>query len=292
MPLGARALLFVRTLPDHRVLDRLIRGRAWIPVLGAMLAGIVAMQVEVLKLGASFGRSIGRTATLQASNEVLRESVAALDGDARIESLAAQQGMVMPQPGGVGFLSAGNSGSDVSRAIANIHAPDPASFLALTTTNGTVATGLNGAATTVAGLAAAGASTAGALVQPASQSPATTSSQTLGGTTAQTPSAATPAQSATTGAGTSTGAATGTSPSASGTSPSASGTATATANGGATGTSPSASGTSPSVTGTASGASAGAASSGPGPTATPVSSPAQSGAGAATTGGASVPVGG
>jgi hypothetical protein len=47
-PLGARALAFVRALPDHPLLDRLIRGRAWIPILGVMLAGIVAMQVEVL----------------------------------------------------------------------------------------------------------------------------------------------------------------------------------------------------------------------------------------------------
>ena len=58
---GARAVQFVRTLPDHRLLDRLIRGRAWIPLLGVMLVGIVAMQVEVLKLGASIGRSIQRT---------------------------------------------------------------------------------------------------------------------------------------------------------------------------------------------------------------------------------------
>ena len=51
-PLGVRALAFVRSLPDHSLLDRLVRGRAWIPLLGVLLAGIVAMQVEVLKLGA------------------------------------------------------------------------------------------------------------------------------------------------------------------------------------------------------------------------------------------------
>src|SRR5579875_3832211 len=47
--LAPRALAFVRALPDHRLLDRVIRGRAWIPLLGLMRAGIVAMQVEVLK---------------------------------------------------------------------------------------------------------------------------------------------------------------------------------------------------------------------------------------------------
>src|SRR5205085_660663 len=54
--LGARAVAFVRALPDHGLIDRLVRGRAWIPVLGVMLAGIVAMQVAVLKLGAGVGR--------------------------------------------------------------------------------------------------------------------------------------------------------------------------------------------------------------------------------------------
>ena len=78
---GARrsqALGFVRSLPDHALLDRLIRGRAWIPLLGVMLAGIVAMQVEVLKLGASIGRSIERSTALQSRNEQLRASVASL----------------------------------------------------------------------------------------------------------------------------------------------------------------------------------------------------------------------
>src|ERR1700731_1031219 len=44
-PLAARARAFVRSLPDHAVIDRLVRGRVWILALGVMLAGIVAMQV-------------------------------------------------------------------------------------------------------------------------------------------------------------------------------------------------------------------------------------------------------
>src|SRR5437588_2148913 len=54
--LALGAIDFVRAMPDHRWVDRLLRGRAWIPVLGVLLAGIVATQVEVLKLGASMGR--------------------------------------------------------------------------------------------------------------------------------------------------------------------------------------------------------------------------------------------
>ena len=103
--IGIRARAFVRSLPDHPVLDRLIRGRAWIPLLGVMLAGIVAMQVEVLKLGASMGRSLEANSTLSAQNATLRESVASLADDQRIEQLAASMGMVMPPPSAVGFLS-------------------------------------------------------------------------------------------------------------------------------------------------------------------------------------------
>jgi len=75
-------------------------------VLGVMLAGIVAMQVEVLKLGASMGRAIERGTALQSTNELLRASVATLADDQRIERIAASRGMVMPSPAGVGFLSA------------------------------------------------------------------------------------------------------------------------------------------------------------------------------------------
>jgi hypothetical protein len=138
-PLGARVLAHLRALPDHRLLDKLIRGRAWIPVLGVMLAGIVAMQVEVLKLGASMGRAIERGTALQSTNELLRASVATAADDQRIERIAASRGMVMPSPVGVGFLSA-RAAANPQQALANIHPPSPTSFLALTTANGAVAT--------------------------------------------------------------------------------------------------------------------------------------------------------
>ncbi|MGI8429371.1 MAG: hypothetical protein ACR2OB_08725 [Solirubrobacteraceae bacterium] len=119
----------MRTLPDHTLLDRVVRGRAWIPLLGLMLAGIVAMQVEVLGLGASVGRAIERTTTLQSRNEMLRASVASLSDQQRIERRAAAMGMVMPAPAAIGFLVA-RPGAGVQAASASIHAPDPAGFAA------------------------------------------------------------------------------------------------------------------------------------------------------------------
>src|SRR5947209_15803278 len=134
---GARAAAFLSSLPDRALVDRLVRGRAWIPLLGVMLAGIVAMQVEVLKLGASIGRSIERGAALNTRNQTLRASVASLADDQRIEHAAADMGMVMAAPETIGFLSAHHDG-DAARAIANVHAPNSASFMSLLSSNGAV----------------------------------------------------------------------------------------------------------------------------------------------------------
>ena len=128
-PLPARVLAHVRALPDHSLLDRIVRGRTWIALLGLMLVGIVAMQVEVLKLGASEGRSLQQSAALQSRNELLRASVASLSDDGRIERLAGALGMVMPAPTDVVFLSP-NATANANRAADNIQAPDASSFLA------------------------------------------------------------------------------------------------------------------------------------------------------------------
>ena len=71
----------------------------WIPLLGVLLAGIVAAQVEILKLGATMGRALEQTTTLTDRNEQLRGSVAALADDQRIEQLAANMGMVLAAAG-------------------------------------------------------------------------------------------------------------------------------------------------------------------------------------------------
>ena len=130
---------FVVSLPDHAWLDKVVRGRAWIPLLGVLLAGIVAAQVEILKLGANMGRSLEQTTTLTSQNELLRESVASLSDDQRIERLATNMGMVLPPPGAVGYL--GGGAGNVNGALAGIHAPNAAGFMALAPSNGALVTG-------------------------------------------------------------------------------------------------------------------------------------------------------
>jgi cell division protein FtsL len=131
-PLAARSAGFIRALPDHALLDRIIRGRYWIPLLGVLLVGIVAMQVEVLKLNAGIGRALEQSTSLQNRNEQLRAAVARGADDQRIESIAAHMGMVMPQPAAIRFLAHAPI-ANVGKAISSIHVPDATSFQAALT---------------------------------------------------------------------------------------------------------------------------------------------------------------
>jgi cell division protein FtsL len=145
--LARRTGAFVVSLPESSLLDRVIRGRIWIPLLGVLLVGIVAMQVEILKLNAGIGAAIEQTTTLQSRNDALRESVTGLSNEQRIETIAARHGMVMAPPTSVKFLHAGGSGY-VPAAVRNIHAPGSTSF-----------TGPVGTASAAAAAASSGSST-------------------------------------------------------------------------------------------------------------------------------------
>jgi cell division protein FtsL len=255
--LPIRAAAFVRGLPDHAVIDRLVRGRAWIPVLGLLLTGIVAMQVSMLKLNASIGRSIERGTALQSENQQLRASVATLADDQRIERIAAGMGMIMPAPAAVGFLSAQPAGG-IGQSVANIKTPDAATFLAslpaatatdpLTGLSASAGTGTSSALTP---------STASASVTPALTPTATGTTATSGST-----GTATGATGTGTAATTATGA---TSPPT--VSSTASGTSSTGSSGGASGVPPAAgtgASTGAGISGAASGAAAGATASGGG----------------------------
>ncbi len=124
--LSQRLATLLRSLPDHPLLDRLVRGRAWIPLLGVMLVGIVAMQVELLKLNASTGRSIELIGSLQGRNDLLHAQVASASDPNRIERLAGRMGMTMPGPASITFVKARSASA--RRALAGIRVPNLAAF--------------------------------------------------------------------------------------------------------------------------------------------------------------------
>jgi hypothetical protein len=126
--LARRSGAFVVSLPESSLLDRVIRGRIWIPLLGVLLVGIVGLQVENLKLNAGLGTSVEQTTTLQSRNDALRATVTGLADEQRIELIAARHGMVMAPPDSVKFLAPGGT-VDLRRAIAGIHRPGSAYFV-------------------------------------------------------------------------------------------------------------------------------------------------------------------
>jgi hypothetical protein len=111
----------VRGLPDHRLVDRLLRSRLWIWALGLLLGGIVTMQVSLLKLNSGISRAVQTTTTLERQNAALEASIARLSSPDRIESGAATLGMVMPPAGDVGYLRAGPE--DAGEAVRKMQPP-------------------------------------------------------------------------------------------------------------------------------------------------------------------------
>jgi cell division protein FtsL len=119
MRLGTRAM----RVGDARVLDRLVRGRAWIALVAVALMGIVFMQVSLLKLNAGISRAVTAADTFDRQNSSLREEISKLDSGERIQAVAAKLGMVTPAAGDVHYLD--GRGADGARAAASIKPPKP-----------------------------------------------------------------------------------------------------------------------------------------------------------------------
>lgn len=96
----------VRALPEHRVVDRLLRSRLWIWALGALLGGIVAMQVSLLKLNAGISNAVTTASTVERQNADLETEIAKLSSIERVRDAAVSDDMVSPAPGAVAFLHA------------------------------------------------------------------------------------------------------------------------------------------------------------------------------------------
>jgi hypothetical protein len=117
--LGRRAM----RVGDARVLDRLVRGRAWIAIVAAALIGIVFMQVSMLKLNAGVSRAVTAADTLERQNSSLRADISKLDSGERVQDAAANLGMTTRPAGDVRYLDAERASA--ARAAASIKPPSP-----------------------------------------------------------------------------------------------------------------------------------------------------------------------
>ncbi len=182
-------------LPYH-LLDRLIRGRAWIAVVAFALLGIVAAQLWVIKLNVGIGRAIEHAATLQRENSALAVEDSALSSGERIEQLASAHGMVPAPPGALHFDTVRGS-LDVRLAAAALARPTQqatASATAGTEASTSTATGGEPASAEAASAPSASTETPSAPGESASSPSAATA------TTPSTTAASTPEPSATSGA--------------------------------------------------------------------------------------------
>jgi hypothetical protein len=105
-PFAERALRAARTLRDSDAVDRLVRGRAWIGLLGVLLIGLVALNVSLLKLNAAAGRNAEWAKKLRVENADLRAGVSRLRSAAHIQVEGQKLGLVMPAAASVHYLTA------------------------------------------------------------------------------------------------------------------------------------------------------------------------------------------
>jgi hypothetical protein len=242
-PFAVRALNRAQRMSDSRFLDRLIRGRLWIPIVAAGLMGIVFMQVTMLKFNAGIGRAVTAGATLEQQNATMRAEVSRLESGERIDAVAHDLGMVVPADGTTSYVAAGRG--QASKAV---HKMTPADATAVQRTQaGTQLAQGQAAGTLTSGSATAAPTPTQAQVQAAAgtQQPTTpvtpsttsqtTSTATAGagtttgttGTTAQTPPTAV-AQAPTGGTATTASTGTGTASTGTGTAATSGGTAAGT----------------------------------------------------------------
>jgi hypothetical protein len=119
-PLALRLGGAVHGLAEHRLLERIIRGRAWIGILAVGLIGIVFMQVSMLRMNAGIGQAVERSSVLERQNSATRAAISELSSGDRIGAEAQRLGLVVPA-GTPRFLDA--RGADAHRALTSMTAP-------------------------------------------------------------------------------------------------------------------------------------------------------------------------
>lgn len=115
-----RTAVAMRQLPDSGLMVRMTRGRAWIGVLGVLLAGIVTLNVITLSFAASSGQITEQITTLEKENSVLGGREAQRYATERVRYEAAALGLTMSTTDEPQVIEAGPD--DVAQAAARLAA--------------------------------------------------------------------------------------------------------------------------------------------------------------------------
>jgi hypothetical protein len=150
---AVRGVGAVRDFSDSGLIMRLTRGRGWIGVLGALLVGIVALNVISLSLSAGSGRLSLQIDELKTQVSALHAQIDERLAAGRVEAEAARLGLAVPDPKAITYLSANNgSAARLAHLLATdsfLLAPSvPSSYPANGVSYSTPASGPTSAATT------------------------------------------------------------------------------------------------------------------------------------------------
>ncbi len=158
------ALARAAALPDHRLIDRLLRGRLWICFIALALGGIVAMQVSLLKLNTGISRAVQTSATLEMQNASLQAGIARLSSQERIQREVTALGMQIPEAGDLEHVRVRGS-RDGFRAAQRMTEPSEQARQVL------ASAGALGAQSTTGALPAAGVGVTGTPTVPTATAP-------------------------------------------------------------------------------------------------------------------------
>jgi hypothetical protein len=111
---AARTAGAVGDIADCGLMLRMTRGRLWIAVLAALLAGIVALNVFSLSFSSSASRVAERSESLQRENSVLRAGLAQQLSSQRVEEIAASLGLEVPEPREIVYLKPDGRDAEVA----------------------------------------------------------------------------------------------------------------------------------------------------------------------------------
>jgi hypothetical protein len=176
----------LRGLPDKRVVDRLLRGRLCIWVIGVMLGGIVAMQVSLLRMNAGISRGVATAAALELQNSDYEAAIAAQKSSDRVQAWAASHGMIDPPAGNTPFLRA-RPAQDPALAVKRMKPPSQTAQSVMADGGHLPAVAAIGAAASVAGTATTTTTTTAPVTATTTTAPVTTSAVTPAPTPVPTP---------------------------------------------------------------------------------------------------------
>jgi cell division protein FtsL len=86
------------------LLDAILHGRIWIGIVFVLLAGIVFFNVDLLQMNRNIARTADHASAVKRENARLRSELARLGSSERIQTVAAERGLVLPAPAAVRYL--------------------------------------------------------------------------------------------------------------------------------------------------------------------------------------------